>query len=52
MYRNTSTGGVISLANPVPYSVGQNPGFLRTGDLDGDGKLDLAVENYGGSSIA
>ena len=51
VYRNTSTGGVLSLANPVPYPVGQNPGFLHTGDLDGDGKLDLAVENYGGSSI-
>jgi hypothetical protein len=43
---------VISLAPPLPYPVGQNPGFLRTGDLDGDGKQDLAVENYGTASIS
>ena len=52
VYRNISSGEVISLAPPVPYPVGQNPGFLRTGDLDGDGKLDLAVENYGTASIS
>jgi FG-GAP-like repeat/Secretion system C-terminal sorting domain/IPT/TIG domain len=52
VYRNTSLCEVISLAPPVPYPVGQNPGFLRTGDLDGDGKQDLAVENYGAASIS
>ena len=52
VYRNISSGGVITLAPPIPYSVGQNPGFVRTGDLDGDGKLDLAVENYGTASIS
>ena len=50
--RNTSSGGSISLAQPLMYPVGQNPGFLRTGDLDGDGKLDLAVENYGTATIS
>ena len=52
VYRNTSSGEVISLAPPIAYPVGQNPGFLSTGDLDGDGKLDLAVENYGAGSIS
>ncbi len=52
VYRNTSTGEVVSLGPPVSYPVGQNPGFLRSGDLDGDGKLDLAVENYGANSIS
>ncbi len=52
VYRNTSSGEVISLAPPLPYPVGQNPGFLRTGDLDGDGKQDLAVENYAAASIS
>jgi hypothetical protein len=52
VYRNTSSGELISLAPPLSYPVGQNPGFLRTGDLDGDGKLDLAVENYSTASIS
>ena len=52
VYRNTSSGEVISLAPALPYPVGQNPGFLSTGDLDGDGKQDLAVENYGTNSIS
>ncbi len=52
IYRNTSSGEVISLASPLAYPVGQNPGFLRTGDLDGDGKQDLAVENYSTSTIS
>ncbi|MDP9042825.1 MAG: FG-GAP-like repeat-containing protein [Bacteroidota bacterium] len=52
VYRNTSSGEQISLGQPVPYPVGQNPGFLRTGDLDGDGKSDLVVENYGSATIS
>jgi len=51
VYRNKTTGGLISLDLPAIYPVGRNPGFVRAGDLDGDGKLDLAVENYSDGTI-
>jgi len=51
IYRNTSAGGIISLAPPVIYPVGKNPSFLRAGDLDGDGKTDLVIENFGSGSL-
>jgi hypothetical protein len=51
IYRNKTTGGLISLDQPVSYPVGQNPGYVRAGDLDGDGKPDLAVANYSSGTI-
>ncbi len=43
--RNTSTIGTISFAAKVDYATGLSRG-LAIGDLDGDGKIDLAVTNY------
>ena len=51
IYRNKTNGGLISLDLPISYPVGSNPIFIRAGDLDGDGKLDLAVANYSSNSI-
>jgi len=51
VYRNKTNGGVISLDLPISYPVGNNPIFIRAGDLDGDGRLDLAVANYSSNSI-
>ena len=51
--RNTSTGaGVVSYAAKVDYTTGANPISVAIGDLDGDGKSDLAVANIGGSTVS
>jgi len=52
IFRNMSTGGSLSLGPEVDYAVGVNPTFVSTGDLDGDGKLDLAVANYTSGTIS
>jgi hypothetical protein len=39
--------GAGKLSAHVEYAVGANPQGLAVGDLDGDGKLDLAVANLG-----
>lgn len=54
VYRNTSNEiGVISFANePENYDVGTDPTALSIGDLDGDGKADLAVVNEGSAALS
>lgn len=52
MLQNTSTSGTISFAAKVDYAVTINPYGIITGDLDGDGKLDLASTNTSGSSVS
>ncbi len=52
IYRNTSTSGTISFAAKVDYATGNTPYNVAIGDLDGDGKPDLAVANYGSGGIS
>jgi hypothetical protein len=55
VYRNTSMSGSIvagSFAAKVDFTTGTGPVSVAIGDLDGDGKLDLAVANYGSNSVS
>lgn len=55
IFRNTATLGSItasSFAAKVDISTETNPRFVAIGDLDGDGKLDMAVANSGSNSVS
>jgi len=55
IYRNTATSGSIttgSFASKVDFATGSNPIRVAIGDLDGDGKPDLAVANYGATTVS
>jgi hypothetical protein len=48
VYKNMSLNGVISFEKKVDWSFGfDNPSDISLNDLDGDGKPDLALANYG-----
>ncbi|TSA16360.1 hypothetical protein D4R75_13585, partial [bacterium] len=50
VFRNTSMIGSISFASIVDFTTGNAPERIAIGDLDGDGKPDIAVVNLGSSS--
>ncbi len=53
--RNTTTSGSITAASFAPkvdFSTGSNPYGIAIGDLDGDGKPDIAVANVSGSAVS
>ncbi|MFM8834887.1 MAG: FG-GAP-like repeat-containing protein, partial [Cytophagales bacterium] len=45
VFRNTGSSGTVSYATGVDFATGTNPNSVAIGDLDGDGKPDLAVAN-------
>lgn len=51
LLRNTSTVGTIAFAPEVNIVTGGNIFSVRTGDLDGDGKPDLAAEATGAGKL-
>lgn len=51
VFRNTSTGGILSLASRVDFSVGSAPGKVSATDIDMDGRLDLVVKLNGSIAI-
>ncbi|TAE79470.1 MAG: hypothetical protein EAY81_11205, partial [Bacteroidetes bacterium] len=54
IFRNTSTNGTIGFATKQDFSTGTNsqPSAAAIGDLDGDGKHDLAVTNYNSNTVS
>jgi len=57
VFRNTSTAGVTSFAGKVDIASGSAPSGagasgIATGDIDGDGKLDIVVSNYNSMDIS
>jgi large repetitive protein len=52
VFRNTSTSGIISFDAKVDFTTGNNPRPVSTGDMDGDGKLDLIIGNGGSSTVS
>jgi hypothetical protein len=54
VFKNTSTPGSFtsgSLGTRIDYPVGSNPVGVAIGDLDGDGRPDIAVGNAGGNTV-
>lgn len=52
---NNSSGGQIntgSFSARTNFTVGANPYAVAIGDVDGDGKADLVVANYGASTVS
>jgi len=43
VFRNTSSPGSISFAAQLDFTTGTLPDYISIGDIDGDGKADLAV---------
>lgn len=52
VFRNTSTLGTLSFASKVDFTTGNEPMSVHIGDIDGDGKPDLAVANYGSTTVS
>jgi trimeric autotransporter adhesin len=55
VFRNTSSAGSItssSFAAKVDFTTGSQPYGVAIGDIDGDGKMDLAVPNNGAASVS
>ena len=52
VFKNTSVAGSVSFATKEDFATELNPYYAAIGDLDGDGKLDLAVTNYSSNSVS
>jgi hypothetical protein len=52
VFLNTSTAGTVSFATKVDYATGLMPQGVRVVDIDGDGKLDIAVSNLNAITVS
>lgn len=55
VFRNTSTGGSITaspFSSKVDFATGNSPLGAAIGDVDGDGKPDIAITNAGDSNVS
>lgn len=51
-FRNTSSGGGLSLQSKVDVTTGNGPSGVSIGEMNGDGKLDVVVTNSGDASVS
>ena len=51
VFRNSGSGSTISFDNPLRFVTNYGPYGVAIGDLDGDGKPDLAIANNGSNYI-
>lgn len=52
VFRNASTSGTISLATRVDLTATTGAAGMGMGDINGDGKPDIAVANYAGNAVS
>lgn len=52
VFRNVSTSGTISFSPRVNFATGTTPVSVAIGDLDRDGRIDLAVVNASSNSVS
>ncbi len=52
VFLNISSSGSIAFAAKTDFTTGSGPNSVAIGDLDGDGKPDLAVANNGSASVS
>ncbi|MFY8127671.1 MAG: FG-GAP-like repeat-containing protein, partial [Chitinophagaceae bacterium] len=55
VFQNTATSGSITTGSfnaKVDFTTGTNPSSIAIGDIDGDGKQDLAISNAGSSNFS
>ena len=52
IFKNISTSGTINFGPKTDLTTGTSPRSVAFGDIDGDGKLDLAVTNYSSASFS
>jgi uncharacterized protein YjdB len=52
VFRNTSTTGTITLAAGINFATAAGPSGIAIGDVNGDGKADIAVVNQGSNSVS
>ena len=51
IFRNNSFGGALFFDGRIDLPAGSNPTNITTGDMDGDGKIDIILSNYSSGDI-
>lgn len=52
VFKNTSSVGTISFASKVDFTTGSGPIYVSKDDLDGDGKIDIAITNNNSGTVS